>query len=83
VSKRISKRVREEAAVLASVLACDISPHGAWWTPYGGASKEAYQLWGRAFDFVSDAYGDAFDHDTMKNQASAEAEALLRTGWTP
>ena len=85
VSKRISKRMREEAAVLASILACEAdhdAPDSMWWTPYGGATPDAYRLWGKAYDLAYDARG-ASDNEETKKEASAEAEALLRTGWTP
>lgn len=77
---RISKRVREEAAHLCAVWAS--TPEG-W---YGGSWSPA------AIDLYRQAFAKAFGHDVgdykgpydiEAHEAAAEAEALLRTGWSP
>lgn len=79
MKKRISKRVREEAAVLLSAVACG----DPWWGP--GILDAKHSL-----GFSNDAFALAYEaHRSLPNWpndyegAAAEAEAMLRTGWSP
>ena len=77
---KISKRVREEAARIASIWAS--TPAG--WCP-GRWSAAAESLYVAAFrEALGKPVGDyTGKYDTEAHEAAAEAEALLRTGWTP
>lgn len=73
MSKRISKRTREQAARLCSVMASTDGAlvHFGYWqvAEWLGFPRQPA-------DVAIDAFMDAWsDH--------AEAEALLRTGWSP
>jgi hypothetical protein len=85
---RISKKLREEAAWIA---ACEASNPDCSCDTFGtahliGASEEAADLAFKAWQAVDrrDAHCDEPRGPRGGQQAvSAEAEALLRTGWTP
>lgn len=79
VKKRISKRVREEAAVLCSIAACNEWEWTAICAPDSNtesgalawqAERTAYAAWRSNPDWTPDTHW-------------AEAEAMLRTGWSP
>jgi hypothetical protein len=79
---RITRRVREEAAVLASAGACagehQCFVFEAFKTP---RFTQALSLLYSAYQAVR-----VDDHDgevERRRQEWAEAEAMLRTGWTP
>ena len=83
MKKRYSKKVREEAALICAIAA---SEPGAWYSVIeqhlgdGAWSDESHCL-------ASYAYGEA--RRRMPNvefgdvTLDAEAEALIRTGWSP
>lgn len=77
--KKISKRVREEAALICSALACESGNQpffdvaGEWL----GCSAEAAALADAAWQYASSHAGS--DADTE----DAEAESLLRSGEFP
>ena len=82
MKKRYSKKVREEAALI-----CAIAASGGWksmeWS-YGSAasalgirSETAISLAWNAWKTLSDSYGQT------DRERDAEAEALIRTGWSP
>lgn len=75
---KITKRVREEAALYCSALA---SSPGIWRHCHSDyeVSGDAFELWWNAYKYVRDAR----DADGNGREWCAEAEALLRTGWTP
>lgn len=82
---RISKKTREEAALLASTLA------GSRATPWMvrasiEPSDVAWDLYLKAYIHVADvAWESALDKgfSLQVRDFDAEAEALLRTGWSP
>lgn len=88
--KKISKKVREEAATILSVVALRVG--GAGWTTKGffitdiagdmgfdGYTGPESELARSAFSFVaSKCIAGLNDRLT-----AAEAESLLRTGWSP
>ncbi len=80
---RISKKVREEAALLCALTASNPKPYplyadSARWI---NASAEALALAYRAADRA--LYTRCADDSDNCSAIDAEAEALLRTGWTP
>lgn len=77
---RISKKVREEAALICAIAASN----GQGFTSYieiendlGEVSQVALGLAASAWLALGDVYGDG---DATRD---AEAEALIRTGWSP
>jgi hypothetical protein len=81
MGKRISKRAREEAALICAVAASSDFPARF----YGnaamdlGVSQAAYRLAGNALQKAFEQeHGDA-----IERAYDAEAESLLRCGWTP
>lgn len=83
--KRISKKVREEAALICSVMA---SQGGGRWTNYAGVQTDldlddnAWRVACLASIEIEARYraiGDLSGFDIK----GAEAESLLRTGWSP
>jgi hypothetical protein len=88
--KRISKRVREEAAL---ILACCASADrfdnefGSTYQSMLGldVGREPQSLAYKAWDYVTDHVGmrPIPTWETGKRYRYAEAEALLRTGWSP
>lgn len=85
MSKRISKRVREEAAMLLSACACcGENQYRVLEDGFPDASREALSLMYSAFAAASiDSEGYPFNATLASRWYWAEAEALLRTGWTP
>ena len=76
--KRISKKVREEAALICQVAASNNLLN--WETSCTlGVSAEAYDLAVCACSFTVDAYRRWEGNELTR----AEAESLLRTGWSP
>ena len=81
--KRISKLVREEAAMLCAICASDVEPTSmmdAQISITGShevteAVRLACDAWCFAFDNVVGQY--------KSQELDAEAEALLRCGWSP
>lgn len=77
---RISKRTREQAALICAMAAsnrCWPSFAATW----AGIPKEAVAL---VDDLTYEMSGDMdLLCDLTQGQFYAEAEALLRTGWTP
>jgi hypothetical protein len=78
--KRISKEVREEAAMICAIAAsCRFT--GAEAGDATGASELAmslaYRSWFHSMHGSSHRFGSDWSQDW------AEAEALLRTGWSP
>jgi len=86
VKKKIDKRTREEAALICAIAACELKAHNGGVAAWGvadriGATRESLNL---ALDAKVFAIAGRID-DTEWNyeHACAEAEALLRTGWSP
>lgn len=80
--KKISAKVRDEAATICAACASEpvfVGVHHA--RDAIGASQEAGLLACDAWDFVDRSLG--FTYSPLAPLAYAEAEALLRTGWTP
>ena len=75
---RISKKLRDEAATICAVCASE--------PIFLGASRASAAL-GFRFDAIQLAchawMAAAYPHNLDSPLAYAEAEALLRTGWTP
>lgn len=86
MSKRISKRVREEAALICAVSASwPADRHDHDYLSIGirlGTSDAARCLAADALCAVEDD-GSPSGHRMWRREDDAEAEALLRTGWTP
>jgi O-acetyl-ADP-ribose deacetylase (regulator of RNase III) len=85
----ISKRLREEAAVLCSMSACSaecVSIRTMCERVYGVDINAVARLAVRAWDAANRSFTlngrGVLDAATMRDDY-AEAEALLRTGWTP
>ena len=78
MSKRISKRVRDATADYCAVLAS--TPY-AWSWPYEDcfASQFSFDLWWIAYSTVRNARNS----DGGGREWAAEAESLLRCGWSP
>lgn len=80
---RISKRVRNEAAMIAALGAssciakvCGYGQHHTWLMSSHAASKLASNAYQEVLDDCASIHYDW-------RAVWAEAEALLRTGWTP
>ncbi|HKP08327.1 MAG TPA: hypothetical protein VJU58_13825 [Microbacterium sp.] len=85
--KRYSKKVREDAALICAIAAS--SGDIGWYTYDTGEQIDAVagaaELAAEAWNFVRVNDGDRF-LDMLTEAArirDAEAEALIRTGWTP
>ena len=83
MSKKISPRVREQAAIYCSAMACWYMGNRRSLFPFdlhGKFNDIAYRVESSAFLRTQNVYVD-----TIVNRAIlwAEAEALLRTGWEP
>lgn len=77
---KISKRVREEAALICAVAAsCSCRWYGNIHMDLG-TSREAYGL---AADALTAAFERNEHGDHLERAYDAEAEAMLRTGWSP
>jgi hypothetical protein len=74
--KRISERAREEAAVILSVISCTVSGVCNFY-----AIGEALGFGFASGQLASDTWHAA--HFMTSMRTSAEAESLLRTGWSP
>lgn len=76
---KISKRTREEAAMLCAIAAS--MPYattwvvGSWMGSSRSANEAADDAWRAARNAASGPY--------IRHYVYAEAEALLRTGWSP
>lgn len=89
MSKRISKRVREEAALICAIAANRGEPISVSSTAsmlYGvdsvqAARRSSAKLAVEAWAFAAQM-GGRYDADQLRDDY-AEAEALLRTGWEP
>jgi hypothetical protein len=77
----VGKRTREQAALVCAIAACERKRSGLSMTDIAlhlNVSHAAYQLAMKARAYVADMDGhDGYEH------ACAEAEALLRCGWSP
>jgi purine-nucleoside phosphorylase len=84
---RLTKRLREEAAVFASAIAgSDASGVSSRQIAEAlGVSIEAADLYFDAWSYATEAAGvcTASDPRMHDKQWDAEAECLLRTGWSP
>lgn len=80
MSERITKKVREEAAILASIGACDEHRSRALDDARQGIDPAVddlyWEAWGQARQNLP-------DEPIASGVLDAEAEALLRTGWSP
>ena len=78
---RITKRVREEAALICAIAACEPKWFGRSITAVGYDLDAGWP----ARCLARDAKNYAYDtrKDGQYELACAEAESLLRTGWTP
>lgn len=84
MANEISKRVRAEAARIASFWASTPEWSMDWLD--GRWSVEAQLLYLKAFRAAikrNPVGGYQHPYDVEAHEAAAEAEALLRTGWTP
>jgi hypothetical protein len=83
--RRISKRVREEAALICAVAASSGDQQSYSFLEVQaslGVSSDAVGVGHKAIDVVIDTTAATPGPD-MSRVDWAEAEALLRTGWTP
>ncbi len=80
---KISKKTRDQAILVASTSACS-GMDGVFDNDLIatlGVSREALELHMRAWEYVAAAL--EWDGDPTCPEWDAEAEALLREGWTP
>lgn len=82
---KISKKVRDQAILLSSILAS--TAHAAW-TPYyeiADISREAFDLWSVTADYVDATIKSIADLVDLECSLvrNAEVECLLREGWSP
>lgn len=76
---RISKKVRKEAAVVASIAACTGNNAADCFM-----NEPAYNLYWLAWHAVCDAFNEqGIDWMYYDSVLDAEAESLLRCGWSP
>lgn len=81
--KRYSKKVREEAALICAIAASTPGLHCSYW-----AVRRAmgWREPSRAVELALDAWfhvDDEFGRPGINPLTDAEAEALIRTGWSP
>jgi hypothetical protein len=84
--KRIGKKVREEAARICAMCASSMpQPVGGMESQEAiGASDDAFWLAYEAWTFAWERWRwEVINGHAVSAVADAEAEALLRTGWTP
>ncbi len=77
MKSRYTKKVREEAALIASIVACSGTPAADCFL-----HEPAYDLYLAAWNEVTDRLGTV-NWRWDDPEIDAEAEALIRTGWTP
>jgi hypothetical protein len=85
---RISKQLRDDAATICAVVASDPSGRGQKTDAADSLGLLDYIALDLAFDAVDFVYrltrsDYGPDHGPDRPLVHAEAEALLRTGWTP
>lgn len=86
---RISKKVREEAALICAVCASgpdETSDEHPWPRPLTNRAANAILASDAAYNLALDArlfVSRFFNLSTYTRESDAEAEALLRTGWEP
>lgn len=78
---KISEKTREEAAVFCSAMAC-------WWAgrwPHTGINPDKIcdDTFGPARSLAAAAVGHSCLSENGLVEGWAEAEALIRTGWSP
>ena len=85
MKKRISRRVREEAAMLLSACACcGENQYRVIEEGFPNASRDALSLMYSAFAAASIDHADLpIGHPTLSRQYWAEAESMIRCGWSP
>lgn len=84
--RRYSKRDREDAALICSAGACNPDAYCVFWIPtHLDADLVAASLGAseRALDLALDAWLAVTGHPPIGAEREAEAEALIRTGWSP
>lgn len=82
MKKRISKREREQAALFASVIACNPGIGRTSTIDICealGIQPASTDLWFQAWCFATSGRPSTY----LEPVWDAEAEALLRTGWSP
>lgn len=81
---KITKRTREQAALICAISASNWDPN-MWQAALAAgvdpSDTTSFSLAVDACCFVVDSLGNP--HGTPNPETRAEAEALLRTGWTP
>jgi len=83
VKKKIDKKTREQAALICAIAASTPAFNESYTMVLAAAiTREAYDLAYAAWDAASSRI--PYAHDGSANPiVDAEAEALLRTGWSP
>lgn len=79
----IPRRVREEAALIASAVACTTSQRDDEWLTFTtslGVSQDAWRLYWFAWCEAQSRNPHLAANSPL---IDAEAEAMLRTGWEP
>jgi hypothetical protein len=90
---KISKKVREQAAMICAIAASTPNEHGTrpfydvevaqWLGLWRGTCAKTYAK-EPAVKLALDAWGFVFDcGERWTAETDAEAEAILRTGWVP
>lgn len=85
---KISKKTREEAALICAICASADPQQDEWGSTYQascltGLDRTAQKLASDAWLFVTNDAPHVEDYDARVRERYAEAEALLRTGWSP
>jgi hypothetical protein len=81
--KRYSKRVREEAALIASTSACSIPKIGILDELMSSCMPAAGELFWSAWHTARRSMTQRWQANPFDPVIDAEAEALIRTGWSP
>ena len=81
--KRYSKRIREEAALICVIAASMPDEQHR----YNGAYINICRLIGIrssiSLEFAASAWCSVYQLNALSQERDAEAEALIRTGWSP
>lgn len=85
---KISKKTREQAALICALCASADQRADEWESTYQASvladlDRPAQMLASTAWATVCNVASHTADYDARTRERYAEAEALLRTGWSP
>ena len=75
--KRIGRRTRERAALI-----CQVAASNGVWNYISAASVVGIDMFDHAIDVACWAYAASYMARRRRTDCDAEAEALLRSGWS-